>query len=56
MARKTFDIYMFLTHAIWHCTYGPGLEDRKADAGDQEAAGILTELRTQIARDKVRGD
>lgn len=59
MTRRRFDVYSFLTDALMHCMYGPGgwqsaeAEERKNDAGDQEAAGILTDLRSQIARERL---
>lgn len=51
--KKPFDVYMFLTHAIWHCLYMSAPTERGASEADHEAAGILTELRSQVAREKA---
>ena len=53
MAQKKFDIYAFLTHAIWHCQWGSEREDREPDNADLQAAKILTDLRTLVARETV---
>ena len=53
MKKVNFDVYSFLTHAIWHCQWGSEPTIREADETDLQAASILTDLRTQVAREAV---
>lgn len=48
---KSFDVYFFLTHAMWHCQWGSGTTDRIADEGDLQAACILNSLRRLVAKE-----
>lgn len=50
---KEFDVYGFLTHAIWHCTFGSTVCDRVPTESDLQAAKILTDLRSEVAREKA---
>ena len=47
---------MFLTHAIWHCQWGsdPSNVDRPATESDLQAAKILTDLRSEVAREQAK--
>jgi len=49
--RKKPDVYMLLTHAIWHCQWGDGPIDREADEADLQAAKILTDIRNEVTRE-----
>jgi hypothetical protein len=50
--KSHFDVYMFLTHAIWYCQWGPGTSDRvDLTEADLQAAKILTDLRSKVARE-----
>lgn len=51
--RKEFDVYGFLTHAIWHCQWGSESVDRTPTEADLQAAKILTDLRSQVARERA---
>jgi len=40
---------VFLTHARWHCLFGPdSAADRPPDLGDRVAAQILKRLRDEV--------
>jgi hypothetical protein len=54
MRKKKFDVYVFLTHAIWHCQWGPSTTERDADEADLQAAKILTDLRSQVALEQIQ--
>jgi hypothetical protein len=51
MPVKKLDMYLFLTHAIWHCQWGSHVVDREPTEADLQAAKILTDLRSEVNRE-----
>lgn len=43
--RKSFDPYMYVTHAAMHCLFGSGTDERTPDKADTDAAAILWSVR-----------